>query len=323
MPYLRTIGQYALVLALALSLNFALPRLAPGDPLGYLVGEDVAAFLSEAERAAVLAEFGLDQPVWRQFTTYVQGVFTGDLGTSVRTGEPVWDAVVARLPWTLLLMGTTLVLSVSIGVVLGVLAAWRRGEGVDAWSLVVTLFCGSLPAFWVAMLLITLFSAELGWLPSFGAYELGTRPGTMAFALGVLERLVLPVTALTIAHTASVLLIARASMASTLERDFILFARAKGVPERRVFYRHALRTALLPIHTHVTIGFGALVGGALVIETVFGYPGLGSLVVDGVGARDYNLLQGVFLLATVSVVAANLVAELTYPLLDPRVRRVS
>ena len=185
------------------------------------------------------------------------------------------------------------------------------------------LFVGSLPAFWVAMLLITLFSANLGWLPSFGAFELGTQPGTLAFALGVLERLILPVAALTIAQTASVLLIARGAMAATLERDFILFARAKGVPERRVFYSHALRNALLPIHTHATISFGSLVGGALVIETVFGYPGLGSLVVDGVGARDYNLLQGVFLLATLSVVAANLLAELTYPLLDPRVRRAT
>ena len=126
MTYLRALVQYSIVLVVALSLNFALPRLAPGDPLGYLVGEDVAAFLTEAERAAVLAEFGLDQPLPRQFADYVEGVVTGDLGVSVRTGEPVWDAVVARLPWTLLLMGTAFALSFSIGVVLGVLAAWRR-----------------------------------------------------------------------------------------------------------------------------------------------------------------------------------------------------
>ncbi|MEM6741614.1 MAG: ABC transporter permease, partial [Pseudomonadota bacterium] len=186
---------------------------------------------------------------------------------------------------------------------------------------VVVLFLGSAPVFWIAMLLITLFSARLGWLPSFGAVPLAAMPGSPAYYWGVAERLVMPVAALTLVQTAGVWLTARSSMAVALARDYVTFAHAKGVPEARVFRAHALRNAILPIYTNVMIGVGGLLGGALVVETVFSYPGIGTLIVEGVQARDYNLLQGVFLVATLSVIAANLVADLSYPLLDPRVLR--
>ena len=321
MVWLRTFLAYLAVLGVALTINFALPRIAPGDPLSYLLPEDVLAEMTPEDEARVLAEFGLDEPTPVQFWNYVRGVFAGDLGVSLRFGQPVWDVVSDRLPWTLLLMGWSLAISALLGTVLGVLAARYRGERIDVMTTVIVLFLGSAPVFWVAMLLITVFSAQLGWLPSFGAVPLTAMPGSAAYYWGVAERLIMPAAALSIAQTAGVWLTARSAMSIALGRDYVTFARAKGAGERRVFFVHAFRNACLPIYTNVMIGIGGLLGGALVVETVFSYPGIGSLILEGVAARDYNLLQGVFLVATLSVVAANLIADLTYPALDPRARR--
>ncbi|MEM9428473.1 MAG: ABC transporter permease [Pseudomonadota bacterium] len=321
MVWAKTAAAYLAVVLIALTINFALPRLAPGDPLSFLLPEDVLAEMTEADQTAVLAEFGLDRPIPVQFVDYAIGVLTGDLGTSVSYGAPVWRVVADHLPWTLLLMGWSLALSTLLGTALGVMAARHRGGTRDIGATVVVLFLGSAPVFWIAMLLITVFSARLGWLPSFGAVPLTAFPGSPGYLWGIVERLIMPVTALTIVQTAGVWLTARSSMAVALARDYVTFAHAKGVPEGQVFWRHALRTAILPIYTNVMIGVGGLLGGALVVETVFSYPGVGTLIVAGVEARDYNLLQGVFLVATLSVIAANLVADLTYPFLDPRVRR--
>ncbi|PVB60179.1 ABC transporter permease [Labrenzia sp. 011] len=321
MVYLRIVLQYAAVLAVALSLNFALPRIAPGEPIDFLLPEDVLVNMSPEEHAQVMREFGLDLPLGTQFSNYVSGVFSGDLGTSVSFGMPVWDVVLSRLPWTLLLMGWALAISAIVGSVLGVAAARLKGGKLDIMSLVGVMFLGSAPPFWIAMLLITLFSAHLGWLPSYGAAPLTAMPGSWEWVSGVALRLIMPVTALTLFQTANILLTARSAMTIALGQDYITFARAKGASENRIFTAHAFRNACLPIYTNIMIGIGNLVGGALVIETVFSYPGIGSLIVEGVGARDYNLLQGVFLLATMSVVLANLAADLGYPLLDPRARQ--
>ena len=218
-------------------------------------------------------------------------------------------------------MGWALVISTVLGSVLGVMASRWKGSTLDIGSLVGVIFVGSAPPFWVAMLLITFFAAHLGWLPSFGAAPLMAAKGSLEWYQGVGLRLIMPVTALALVQTANILLTARSSMQIALGQDYVTFARAKGASESRVFRAHAFRNALLPIYTNVMIGIGSLVGGALVIETVFAYPGVGSLIVEGVGSRDYNLLQGVFLLVTLGVVLANLAAELGYPLLDPRARR--
>lgn len=321
MVYIRILLQYLAVLAVALSLNFLLPRVAPGEPIDFMLGEDALAIMTDAEVDQVMREFGLDKPWWAQFGDYVTGVFSGDLGTSVSYGMPVWDIVFDRLPWTLLLMGWALAISAFLGSALGVLAARWRGGAFDVGSLVAIIFVGSAPPFWVAMLLITLFAANLGWLPSFGAAPLAAFPGSWEWYQGVAVRLIMPVTALALVQTANILLTARSAMQIAMGQDYVTFARAKGAAEARVFRKHAFRNALLPIYTNVMIGIGNLVGGALVIETVFAYPGIGSLIVEGVGSRDYNLLQGVFLLATLGVVLANLIADLGYPLLDPRARR--
>lgn len=318
--YLRIFGQYALALLAALTVNFLLPRLAPGDPLNSLLGLDTVETMSAAQREAVRVELGLGGPLYEQFWHYLTGVFSGNFGNSVVLGMPVWDAIMQRLPWTLLLMGSALLLSTLIGTVLGVISAWRRGETSDVLTMTGVLFLGSLPPFWVAMMLIILFSTTLAWLPSFGAYQLGTSFPSANWFMGVGRRLIMPVLALSVVQTASVLLIARSSMMIAQEQDYTMFARSRGVSEGAIFFKHAFRNALLPLYTHVMLGLGSLVGGALVIETVFSYPGLGSLVVMGVNSRDYLLLQGIFIFASFSIIAANFLTDLAYPLIDPRTR---
>jgi peptide/nickel transport system permease protein len=314
------LAQYALVIWIALTLNFALPRLAPGDPLDYLFGQEVNT-LTEAQKQQVLRELRLDRPVMEQYVGYFTGILQGDLGRSVRYRMPVTDVLADRIRWTLALIIPALILKALIGTVLGALAAWRRGSSRDLTLLTTMLALDSMPAFWTGMILISVFAVQLGWLPSFGAMPLaaGSDPATLAFE--IVRRLILPVTTITLATVGSVFLLARASMLTTLGEDYVMMAQAKGLPERTVILRHALHNALLPVYTSLTLSLGVLASGAVVVETVFSYPGLGRVVYEGVLARDYPLLQGAFLFVTLGVVAANLLADLTYPLLDPRVRR--
>jgi peptide/nickel transport system permease protein len=321
MVYAKTICQYLVVLACILVLNFALPRIAPGSPANYLiVGADIQS-MSQEQIQQVLHEFELDLPVMTQFKNYILGVFQGNLGLSVIYGRPVWEILKYRLPWTLLLMGISLLISATLGVVIGVIGAWKRGGSRDLGSLFVVMLLGSVPPFWVAMLLITLFSAALGWLPSFGAYSIGAVPGTGKYLIEVVRHLIMPVMTLTIAKTGSMYLTTRSAMIIAMEDDYILLAHAKGLREKKILFTHALRNAILPIYTNLMSGLGTMVGGAAVVETVFSYPGIGNTIYESVRARDYNLLQGSFLVISVSILICNLIADLGYPLLDPRVRR--
>lgn len=315
----RAAFQYGLVLAIAVVLNFALPRLAPGDAVDYILPPDQAGALSPEERARVLDQFGLDAPVPVQFERYVTGLARGDLGVSVRYGRPVTDLLGERIGWTLLLVGGALVLSTLIGTLLGFRSAWQRGTGRDARTLALVMLVDATPAFFVGMLLILLFSLELGWFPVFGAVPTVEASG-IDFVAKVAQRLVLPLVTLTLAMIGPIYLVARAALVSELEEGYVLMARAKGLPRRQV-RRHAERNALMPVTTTALIGLGTLVGGATVVETVFSYPGLGRLIYESVLARDYPVLQGAFLLLAVGVIVANLIADLLYPLLDPRVRR--
>ncbi|MFN2556852.1 MAG: ABC transporter permease [Nitriliruptorales bacterium] len=314
---MRRWGQYALVLWVALTLNFLLPRLAPGDPIDYVLGESVVPNASDLER--LRAEYGLEGSLPEQYADYWTRLASGQLGISVRFGEPVAKVLADRLPWTVLLVGLGTLASALLATLAGAVAAWRRGGRRDIGLVTGLLALDAMPGFWIGMLLISVFAVELGWLPSFGATPL-VASGRIDWVLEVARRLVLPVTTLVLATLGGTFLLARGAMLSTLEEGYVRMARAKGAPERRVVIRHGLRTALLPIYTNVALSFGALLSGAVVVETVFAYPGIGRLLFEGVLARDYPLLQGAFVLVTLGVVAANLVADLTYPLLDPRVR---
>lgn len=316
----RTSLQYALVLFAAVCLNFALPRLAPGDAVDYLFPPEETGTITPEQRAQVLGEFGLDEPLPTQFGRYLLGLLRGDLLLSVRYGRPVVDLLAERIGWTLLLVGTAVLLATLLGTLLGFRSAWRRGSAGDAGVLSAVMFLDAMPPFFLGMLLLLVFSVELGWLPTFGAQP-PTAAGGAALAVEVGKRLVLPLATLTLASLGPIYLVARSALLAELREDYVLMAEAKGLPEHRV-RRHAERNALLPVSTVVLIGLGTLVGGAAVVETVFSYPGLGRLIYESVLARDYPVLQGAFLLLAVGVIAANFLNDLLYPLLDPRVRRL-
>jgi len=318
--WLSRLGQYAVVLWVAVTLNFALPRLAPGDPaLVMFTGEGDP---SPEELAELGAMYGLDDPVLVQYGRFWVNLLHGDLGLSTVHNRPVTDVLMERLPWSLTLVGLGLVCAIILGSLLGAWSAWRRAGGrhaQDKATLVGVMAVDSMPGFWIGMLLITVFSAQLGWLPSYASSQLPDE--TLAWLVESARRLAMPLATMIITSLGTYFMLARASMTTVLDEPFIRLARAKGLPERTVASRHALRTALLPITTNAAVAAGALVSGAVVVETVFSYPGLGKVIADAVSARDYPLLQGAFLFATLGVIAANIVADLVYPLLDPRVRR--
>lgn len=320
MPRLvRVVGQYALVLLAAVVLNFALPRLAPGDVVDYLLPPEESGALTDEQRAALFEGYGLDQPTHVQFAEYVQGLVRGDFLMSARYGRPVRDLVLERLPWTVLLTGSATLLALTVGAFAGFRSAWRRGRSSDVSTMSGFMVADSMPPFFVALLLILVFSVHLGWFPVVGAVPVVPMEG-LAFAVEVARRAVLPVVSLSFMTLGTMYLVARPALISELREDYVLLAEAKGLSPRQV-RRHAQRNALLPVSTLTLMNLGTVVGGATVIETVFSYPGLGLLIYESVQARDYPVLQGAFFILAVTVVVANLVADLLYPLFDPRVRR--
>jgi peptide/nickel transport system permease protein len=313
-------AQHLLVVALAVALNFVLPRMMPGSPLVFLAGEDVG-FLTSEQREQLYRLYGLDEPQWKQFATYVVNLARGDLGHSFQRGRPISQLIGERLPWTFLLVGTALVLATLAGAAAGALAAWRRGTALDLGSLGMALVFESIPSFWLGMIFIAVFAAGLGWFPIFGAGTAGVALAGWPFLVDRIRHLVLPLATLTLVTVPGIYLIMRSSMLAVLGEQYIVTARAKGVVERDVLRRHAARNALLPVATVVMLNMGFIASGATIVETVFSYPGVGRLLYEAVLNRDYPLIQGTFLIITVSVIAANILADLLYPLLDPRVRR--
>jgi peptide/nickel transport system permease protein len=313
----RLLVQYCFVVFAAIAMNFALPRLAPGSPVDYLAPPENGA-LDAQERQELLSRFDLDGSATEQFGSYLVNLGQGDLGLSVRDGRPVSDVVVGRLGWTLLLVGTAVAASTVLGIALGFAAGWRRGSRRDVVLLAGVLAVDALPAFFVGLMSVLVFSVKLGWFPVFGAVAPEQLLGWEWFA-DVGQRLVLPATTLTLVGIGSVFVVARSAMISELGEDYVFMARAKGLDDRGV-RRHARRNALIPVSTVALLGFSTMVGAATVVETVFSYPGLGSLAFAAVRARDYPLLQGIFLLLALVAISVNLINDLLYPLLDPRVR---
>lgn len=313
-------GQYLLVVGLAVAINFAIPRAMPGSPLATIAGEEVGR-LSQSQRQQVLEEYGLDQPLPVQFARYLGDVATGDLGRSFRDRGSVSSKILGRLPWTLLLVGSGLVITTILGVTMGVRSGASRERRRDTKTLAFFLAMDSLPPFWVGMLLILVFGVWLGVFPTFGATGLHLAEGLSANIRLVVRHLTLPLVTVVIAGLGQAFLITRYSMLSVMGQEYMVLARAKGLPRRLRLRRHAFRNAALPVHTLVMLEIGTVLSGAVVIETVFAYPGLGRLLFEAVLARDFPVLQGTFLVLTISVIGMNFLADITYPLLDPRVRR--
>ncbi|WP_245414209.1 ABC transporter permease [Nitratireductor sp. StC3] len=302
---------------------FALIQLVPGDPVGILLGDSA----TPEQIALMRYELGLDQPLLVQFTTYVTNLLHGDLGNSIFMKEPVLSLILERLPATLELAFGAILVSVLIGVPLGVVAAMRQGGLVDFLVLVFAQLGVALTVFWLAILLMYVFAVELNWLPAINrgvplvvamkALLLEGRLGPLADSL---SHLILPSIAMGLQGAAMICRLVRASMLEVLGSHFVRTARAKGVRERRVVWRHALSNALLPVVTVIGLQFGNLLSGAVLVEGIFGWPGLGQLTVGAISQRDFPLVQGIALSFAVLVGLINLLTDLAYALIDPRIR---
>ena len=315
-----TIGRVAQAVPVALLIvlgNFLLLKTVPGDLVDVIAGESGAA---SADYMAMLRErFGLDQPDWVQFLAYVGQIARFDLGYSFRHNMPVADLILGRLPATLLLLVTSIVVAVLAGLVLGGLAARYRHSLLDHFVSVFSSVVFATPVFWVGLMAIVLFAVHLRWLPIGGMTTIGADPGLLGVVGDLARHLVLPAGTLGLTYVALYARVTRTAMLEVYDLDFVRTARAKGISEARITVRHVLRNALLPIVTLSGLQLGSVLGGAVVIETVFSWPGLGRLAFEAVTDRDLNLLLGLFLCSSLLVIVMSLVVDLLYAVLDPRI----
>lgn len=284
------------------TLVFLLIHLVPGDPVQAMLGDTAAP----ADLARLRTQLGLDRPLYVQFLAFLAGTATGDLGTSLRTREPVLQSVVSRLPATAELALAAVSIAVTLAIPLGVVAAVRARTPVDRAATLVALVGASMPSFWLGPLLALVFSIELGWLPVSGR--------------GTLAHLVLPALTLSAPLAAVLMRLTRASVIEELRELYVLAARARGASQARAVLRHALRNSLVPVATVLGLQVGSVLTGAVITETIFGWPGVGRLLVQSIGFRDYPMVQGCILLIAVVYVSVNLLVDLLYGVLDPRIR---
>ena len=316
---LRRVGQAVVTVLVALALLFVLMRAAPGDPLARLAGDRP---LSREELAALRARYDTDAPLARQAVNFLSGAVRGDLGVSITYARPVTALLAERLPATLLLGGTVLLFNFTVGLWIGVRQAVRRGGVLDRWGGTAALVGYATPSFWLGLMLAWLVGIRWGLLPVAGLGDplLSADASLGARIADRLEHLVLPAVTLCAVTIATTIRHQRSAMLDALAQPFVQAARARGISSRRVVWAHAWRNALFPIVTLVGLWLPILVTGSVFVETVFAWPGLGSLAAEAVATRDYPLLMGTALLVSLTVVAGTLAADLGYAALDPRVR---
>ncbi|MCG8401487.1 MAG: ABC transporter permease [Firmicutes bacterium] len=316
----RTVAiNYIIAMVFILTLNFILPRLMPGDPLQAIYGEEAMLAMTEELKATLVSRFALDQSPGEQFAAYCLALARGDLGHSYYYNAPVLEILLGFLPWTALLAGLALVISTGLGVILGIESGYRRGRPLDGFMLSGLIFFNGLPDFFLGALLLLLFGVTLQMAPLAGAMTPYAGYTGLALVLDVLRHLALPLTALVLARLTATYLLTRNTMITTLGEAFIVTARAKGCPEYSIRYRHAGRNALLPVITNTGLQFTRLFTGALFIEIIFAYPGLGTLLYNALLTRDYPLLQGILLMVALVVLTINYLVDRLYPKIDPRV----
>ena len=312
----RRLLQTIPLLFAVIGLTFVLIHVAPGDPVHILGGDGGDA----AYYASMSAKFGLDRPLPEQLLIYFGSALHGDFGYSYVQRRPVFDVIADRIPATALLMLSALFLSTVLGVLLGTISARRLNRPPDHVITIATLVGGATPAFWLGQVLVLVFAAGLGWLPVQGMTNArGVSPG-MDAVIDLLQHLVLPVTTLGFLQLALITRITRSGLIDALREEYIRTAYAKGLRPSTIVWRHALRNVLLPIVTIIGSHFGTLLTGAVLTEIIFAWPGLGRLLFDATTARDYPLLMAMFFVASVSVIVANLLTDVAYTALDPRVR---
>ena len=315
----RLLQGLALVVAVVV-LNFVLVHAAPGDPVETIAG--ASGGMSEELKAELRTQYGLDKPLVAQLGVYLGKIAQGDLGYSYFFNVPVSELIIERLPATLLLVLASVVMAFLIGTTLGVLSARKPNGLLSQLVNVVSLIGFAAPVFWTGMLLVILFASVLPWFPISGmrSVELATNASGWASIIDVLHHLVLPTATLALVYVAQYSRLARASMLDVLGSDFIRTARAKGLSEGIVLYKHALRNAVLPVITILGLQFGNVLAGAILVETVFNWPGLGRLAFESVLRRDYPTILGVLLFSSIVVVVMNQVTDLAYRVIDPRIK---
>lgn len=306
-----------LTLLFVLVFNFFLFRVVQSDPIATLFrGRNISA----ETRAELARQFGLDKSTPEQFVFYLRETAQLNLGVSYQSRRPVWDEISARIPNTVLLVGTSAALSAVIGTAAGIVSAWRRGSTTDYSLTTSTMVLYSMPDFWLGMILLSVFAVSLGWFPIGGIVDPGTNPTGMARALDQLHHLVLPGLTLTLAYLGEYAIVTRNSLLDVMGEDYLHVARAKGLREIKVRDRHAVPNALLPVVTLSAINFGFVLSGAIAVETLYSWPGLGKATADAIRGPDLPMLQGLFLVFSAAVIVFNLIADLAYTWLDPRVR---
>lgn len=310
----KVLQAFATIL-FVLTFNFFLFRVLPGDPIGLLARSQR---LTDADIAEQRATLGLDQPLPQQYMTYVRQTVSGNLGVSLRTARPVTQIIGSRLGPTLLLVGLGTLFATVLGILIGIKGGWQRGSRFDTSTLYGSMALYSMPEGWLGMLLLITLSGILGWFPA-GGFESGGLTG-MARIVDIADHLFLPVLTLTLGYIGEYAIIMRSSMVDTVNEDFVTIARAKGVPESMIRRKHVVPNAFLPTLTLIFLSVGFVLGGAVVIEAVFSWPGIGLLTYNAIQTLDYPVIQGVFLLSSAAVIVFNLAADLSYGYLDPRVR---
>ena len=312
----RRIIQSIVLILVLIVINFFLIHLAPGDPVYYLAGQSG----DEAYYQLIRAKFGLDQPLTTQLGLYLSSVLRGDLGFSLSYQQPVAAVILSRVPATLLLVLTALLIAAFGGILLGVEAARRENSFYDRAFNTFALLGHSFPSFSIGHVLLIFFALYLGLFPAQGFVSASRDLSGIAYFFDLLSHLALPALTLGIVQIAQIMRLTRTNMLNVLSENFITTARAKGVSERKVLYGHALRNALLPVVTIVGTDLGMLLSGAVLTETVFAYPGLGRLMLEALEARDYPVLMGLFLLISIAVAVMNFLTDIIYPLVDPRIK---
>lgn len=313
----KRLAQIVPIILIIVVVNFFLVHLAPGDPIVYIVGD---APVSEEIVAQLREKLGLDKPLLQQLVIYLWNVAQGDFGYSYVAREPVLAVIMHRLPATLLLTVTQYILAIIAGLFLGVVSAKRQGETADTAITLLSVLGYAVPVFWLGQMLVLIFAHQLGIFPSQGMYSLRYDMTPLAAAADVAWHLVLPCITLAVFNLALIARLTRANMLQSLRLEFVMFARSKGISETAVVYRHALRNAVLPVVTIIGLNIKTLITGAVLTETVFAWPGIGRLTYEALTARDYPVLMAMFIFVGILVVVANLVTDLAYAYLDPRIR---
>ena len=315
----KKVIQYAIFICAVLMLNFFFPRLMPGSPITRLASEE-SVDLSPTQRAQIIEFYDLDKPIGTQFVQFIKNTVTFDWGMSYSKKQPILTLLKDALPWTLLLAVIDLLLSTIIGTFIGTMTAFLRKKRKDIKHILVLMLLGTFPSFWIGMILISVFSVQLNWFPLYGAYSIWENNEGLAYVLDVMKHLVLPVTTMVIVSLSIFFTTSRYSVLKTIQQDYVVMAEARGIPERKIKISYILRNAFIPVFTVFMTQLGFVLSGSIIIETIFSYPGIGKMLNDAVTARDYPLMQYVFLVTSIMVMITAFLSDVLRTKIDPTMK---